>query len=238
MSTFSSFQEQQLENRSRVVKMAIIMTPIAIACLGLVGLAIYQLANGEAGFIITLFIFGTIGLLTTPLALQYLKDLTSQPVQYQGEVVKKWQKGNLLIFLMPSFYIAIDSQIMDGRVTQVVDSGCYVSMEGGGEGFVSRKELADEKPASASEVVNVGQEVKYRVTGVDGNANYRLSIRRANEYEIVSKLFSVPRLEYALLLDHDVIRITCYPHSSTVERIERYDDIEKRFVSAVDGADY
>ena len=49
-------------------------------------------------------------------------------------------------------------------------------------------------------------------------------------------IYSIHRDEYAMLLEDDRVRITCYPHSLTVERLERYDSNEKQFVPATSGA--
>ncbi|HEX5913931.1 MAG TPA: S1 RNA-binding domain-containing protein, partial [Rubrobacter sp.] len=143
---------------------------------------------------------------------------------------------NLLIFFMPSFYVAIDSRILNGRVTRVEDGGCYFVDERGNEGYIPRKELAGEPARSAQEMVTPGEAIKYKVLGVDGGGGYRYSSRKADEGAFVTRLFTVTRLEYAMLLEHDLIKVTCYPHSSTVERVERYDDIEKKFIPATDGA--
>jgi hypothetical protein len=53
---------------------------------------------------------------------------------------------------------------------------------------------------------------------------------------VVTKLFSVTRVEYGMLLEQDLIKVTCYPNSLTVERIDRYDDHEKKFLPATSGA--
>jgi hypothetical protein len=55
-------------------------------------------------------------------------------------------------------------------------------------------------------------------------------------YIMVEKdIFSVSKEEYAMLLEDDLVRVTCYPHSLTVERLDRYDTSEKRFVPATTG---
>jgi hypothetical protein len=55
-------------------------------------------------------------------------------------------------------------------------------------------------------------------------------------YIMVEKnIYSVSREEYAMLLEDDLVRVTCYPHSLTVERLERYDSSEKQFVPATAG---
>lgn len=241
MSTFRSFENERLENRGRVVRMALLYTPLALFSLGFVALALIQIFSGEGGFIVMLMVFGFIGLLTGVQALQYLKDLSARPVAYEGEIVRKWQKGNVLIFFLPSFYLAIDTRVHTGRVSRVEQNGIYVAMEdGAGEGFIARKELAEPEEGQSNvlqDMVRPGSAIKYKILGTDGKGRYRLSNRKAEENQFVTRLFSVTRVEYGMLLERDVIKVTCYPHSSTVERIERYDDSEKKFISATDGAD-
>ncbi len=49
-------------------------------------------------------------------------------------------------------------------------------------------------------------------------------------------IYSIHRDEYAMLLEDDTVRITCYPHSLVVEKLERYDSNTKQFVPATSGA--
>ena len=237
MTTFPRFNEQQVENRHRVIRMAMIYTPITVASLGLVGLALYKIANGETGFAFMLTVFGLLALLTGFQTIGYLKDLSSSPIEYEGEVVRKWHKGNLLIFFMPSFYLAIDSRSHSGRVVRIEDNGCYVSMHHGAEGFLPRREMDDEPGSDPLHRLGTGGEIRYKVLGVDRSGGYKLSQRRVEDGEFITKLFSISRNEYAMLLERDVVKITCYPHSNTVERLDRYDEIEKKFIPALDGAD-
>lgn len=48
------------------------------------------------------------------------------------------------------------------------------------------------------------------------------------------RIFVIPRYDYSTLLETDLIRIQCYPHSLTVETIERYDELTKRFIPTDD----
>src|SRR5690606_8060969 len=160
------------------------------------------------------------------------------PIEYEGAVVRKWQKGNLLIFFFPSFYLAVDSRSQTGRITRVEPHGCYVSMHHGAEGYLPRKEMDLPKGADPSQTVSMGSEVRYKVLGVDKRGGYMLSQRRAEDGEYITKLFSISRNEYAMLLERDTVRIVCYPHSNTVERVDRYDEIEKKFIPATDGANF
>jgi len=237
MTTFPRFNEQQAENRHRVVKMALIYTPITVVSLILVGVAIFKIASGEGGFAFMLGVFGLLALLTGFQTIGYLKDLSAAPIEYEGEVVRKWHKGNLLIFFMPSFYLAVDSRSHPGRIARVEEHGCYVSMHHGSEGYLPRNEMDVEPRMNPQERVYAGSEIRYKVLGVDRRGGYKLSQRRVEEGEFITKLFSISRNEYAMLLDHDVVRVTCYPHSNTVERLDRYDDIEKKFIPVLDGID-
>jgi S1 RNA binding family protein len=237
MTTFPRFNEQPAENRRRVIRMALIYTPITVVSLILVVVALYQIASGETGFFFMLFIFGTLALLTGFQTIGYLKDLSAAPIEYEGSVVRKWHKGNLLIFFFPSFYLAVDSRSQTGRITRVEDHGCYVAMHHGGEGYLPGKEMDVERGKVPAEVVSMGSEIRYKVLGVDKRGSYKLSQRRAEDGEYITKLFSISRNDYAMLLERDTVRVVCYPHSNTVERIDRYDDVEKKFIPATDGAD-
>ena len=165
--------------------MALLYTPLAVISLALVGLALFKIVTGETGFLFMFFIFGFIGSLTSFQALGYLRDLNAQPIMVEGDIVKKWHKGNFLIFFMPSFYIAV-------RGIDAPDRSDRWNQEGSIEDY---------------------------------------------DREFI-KLFSITRVEYAMLLELDRVQVTCYPHSLTVERIERYDDAEKKFVPATSGASF
>jgi hypothetical protein len=216
--------------------MALIYTPMALFSLAAVILAVVNIGQGNGGFVFMLVFFGLILFLTGFQALEYLKDLGAQPSEYQGELVKKWHKGNLFIFFMPSYYLAIDTRVLSGRVNRIESNGAYVTLEGGAEGFVARKDMVGEPGQSPEEMVSLGSEIKFKVTGVDGKGCYKLNCRKAEERDVVTKLFSVTRIEYGMLLEQDLIKVICYPNSLTVERIDRYDDHEKKFLPATSGA--
>ena len=238
-SSFSHFDDEEpLENRGRVVKMALVYTPIAVVSLAFSGVALFNILSGNTGFIFMLTIFGLVGLLTGFQAWQYIKDLKARPMEFRGDVMRKWHKGNLLFFFMPSYYIMVDSKVFTGHVSRVESHGAYVRMESGAEGYVPRKELDIEVKRDAQDMVKPGEQVYYKVTGVDANGVYRLSCRRAEERSVVGKIFTVTRVEYAMLLELDLVKVTCYPNSATVERLERYDESEKRFIPATTGSTF
>ncbi|HEX5370179.1 MAG TPA: S1 RNA-binding domain-containing protein [Dehalococcoidia bacterium] len=236
MSEWSASREEDIENRGRVVRMAILYTPIALVSVVLTLLGAIKMAMGDGGFVVLFVLFGVVGFLTGFQAIAYLKDLSKAPMAYEGEITKKWHKGNLLIFFLPSYYIAIDTRIHKGNVSRVDDAGAYIRMPNGSEGYCKRKELSSDAASSATEMVSLGDEVRFKVIGVDGKGGYKLSCKRAEESGTVIKFFSITRVEYAMLLELDLVRILCYPHSATVERIDRYDDIEKKFIPATSGA--
>ena len=239
-SPFSNYGEPPpVENRGRVLRMALIYTPIAIVSLAISAVALYNIAIGDTGFLFMLSIFGLVGVLTGYQGWQYIKDLRAPPMDFQGEVVRKWHKGNLFFFFMPSYYIMVDSRVHTGSVSRVEDHGAYVRMHSGSEGFVPRKELeADKIAKTAQDMVKPGEQVKYKVRGMTLQGLYKLSCRKAEERAIVGKIFTVTRIEYAMLLEQDEVLVTCFPHSATVERLERYDESEKGFIPATHGATF
>ncbi len=238
MTEYSDLKETPL-SRHNLIKMALIYTPFALASLVVSVIAIMKVIEGQGSFIWMLIIFGSIVLLTGSQALSYLRDLTAAPMQIQGELVRKWHKSNLFFFFLPSYYITIDSKTFQGRIDRVVDKGAYIRLESGVEGFCRRKDLDIEtKGKSSEEIVRPGQEVNYKVTGVDRHGVYKLSCRKAEERSVVGKIFVISRVEYAMLLELDLVKITFYPHSASVERLERYDESEKGFIPATTGATF
>ena len=142
-------------HRGRVIRMAAFYTFWLLILGAFAAVGAYNLfARGDGGFVVMMGIGLFFGALVLHQASQYLRDLASRPVVHEGEVIRKWHKGNILIFF-PSFYIM----------------------------------AAD-------------------------------------------RIFTVNRADYAMLLEDDQVRITCYPHSLTIELLERYDSAEKQFVPA------
>jgi hypothetical protein len=147
--------------RPHVMIMAVFYTFWALLSLALVLLAAFKIVTEDSGYLVMFCVFGLVGGLTGYQAKHYLSDLGKQPVMCQGEILRKWHKGNLLIFLFPSFYVYVDE-----------------------------------------------------------------------------KIFSISRRDYALLLDTDLVRISHYPGSLTVDFVERYDSVEKRFVPTEHGTSF
>jgi hypothetical protein len=169
-------EEESFKYRGRVILMALFYGAITLLCIVMVVIAVYMLAGGDGGFVIMLCLFGFFGLVFGYWALHYLRDMSAKPVTYEGTVMKKWHKGNLFIFFMPSFYI-------------------YVSQP------------------------------NYLEVEAEGGRPW-------------GKVFTIKRQEYAMLLETDLVRVRCYPHSLTVEQLERYDESDKRFIPAASGATF
>jgi hypothetical protein len=141
-----------------VMLMAVFYTFWALLSLALVLLATYKILTEDSGYLVMFCVFGLIGALTGYQARHYLGDISKRPVVSEGEILRKWTKGNLLIVLFPSCYVYVDE-----------------------------------------------------------------------------KIFSIPVRDYKLLLETDLVRISHYPGSLTVDFVERYDTIEKRFVPTTHG---
>jgi len=141
--------------------MAVFYTFWALLSLALISLATFKVLTEDSGYLVMFFVFMFIGALTGYQAKHYLTDLGRNPVVAEGEILRKWHKGNLLIFLFPSFYVFVDD-----------------------------------------------------------------------------KIFSIPRQDYALLLETDLVRISHYPGSLTVDFVERYDSVDKRFVPTTHGVSF
>jgi hypothetical protein len=132
---------------------ALFFTPLTLITLGGVVLALYNIAAGDFGYVVMLVVASILTILFGFQAVHYLRDMGTQPVHSEGEISKKWTKGNLFFFFMPGYYIAVKG-----------------------------------------------------------------------------KIFTISRSHFSGLLEEDMVRIRHYPHSLTVEFVERFDEFEKKFV--------
>jgi hypothetical protein len=99
------------KRRLSILLQATLFTPLAgITTVGAV-YALVQIFSGDLGHIILLIVSGGLTFLTGYQALQFLRDLNASPALVEGEVAKKWTKGNLFFFFLPSFYIAVKGKI-------------------------------------------------------------------------------------------------------------------------------
>ncbi|MDD1783916.1 polyribonucleotide nucleotidyltransferase [Enterovibrio sp. ZSDZ35] len=72
-------------------------------------------------------------------------------------------------------------RIYTGKVTRIVDFGCFVSVIGTKEGLVHISQVADQRIEKVSDYVEQGQEVKVKVLEIDRQGRIRLSMKEAVE---------------------------------------------------------
>ena len=60
-----------------------------------------------------------------------------------------------------------ENAVVDGKVTRLADFGAFIELTPGVEGLAHISELSEQRVRKCSDVVQVGQEVKVRVLGVD-----------------------------------------------------------------------
>ena len=68
-------------------------------------------------------------------------------------------------------------QIYTGKVVKLMEFGAFVNFMGSKDGLVHISELTDGRPAQVSDVVNVGDTVKVKVTGFDDRGKVKLSMK-------------------------------------------------------------
>ncbi|MEZ8143751.1 polyribonucleotide nucleotidyltransferase [Enterovibrio norvegicus FF-33] len=72
-------------------------------------------------------------------------------------------------------------RIYTGKVTRIVDFGCFVSVIGTKEGLVHISQVADKRIEKVSDFVEQGQEVQVKVLEIDRQGRIRLSMKEAVE---------------------------------------------------------
>ena len=68
--------------------------------------------------------------------------------------------------------------IVDGKVTGIMKFGAFVSLPNGRSGLVHISEIAYTYVNEVSDFLQVGQEVKVKVLGIDPNGRINLSIKK------------------------------------------------------------
>ncbi|MCD8353380.1 MAG: S1 RNA-binding domain-containing protein [Clostridiales bacterium] len=68
--------------------------------------------------------------------------------------------------------------ILDGKVTGITKFGAFVALPGGRSGLVHISEVAYSFVNDVNEFLTVGQEVKVKVIGMEGNNRINLSIKQ------------------------------------------------------------
>ena len=68
-------------------------------------------------------------------------------------------------------------EIYTGKVVKIMEFGAFVNFLGSRDGLVHVSELTEGRPAQVSDVVNVGDVVKVKVTGFDDRGKVKLSMK-------------------------------------------------------------
>ncbi len=72
-------------------------------------------------------------------------------------------------------------RIYNGKITRIVDFGCFVQVLGTKEGLVHISQIADQRVERVSDFVQQGQEVPVKVMEIDRQGRIRLSMKEAVE---------------------------------------------------------
>ena len=72
-------------------------------------------------------------------------------------------------------------QIYTGKVVKIVDFGAFVNFLGTRDGLVHISELARERVARVSDVIQVGDTVKVKLIGIDDRGKIKLSLRAVDQ---------------------------------------------------------
>jgi polyribonucleotide nucleotidyltransferase len=72
-------------------------------------------------------------------------------------------------------------KVYDGKVVKIVDFGAFVNFMGGRDGLVHISELAPQRVAQTTDVVNEGDMVKVLVLGFDDRGKIKLSMKRVDQ---------------------------------------------------------
>ena len=67
--------------------------------------------------------------------------------------------------------------IYTGKVVKTVDFGAFVNFMGAKDGLVHISELKPERVGKVTDVVNVGDEVKVKLIGIDDRGKVKLSMK-------------------------------------------------------------
>lgn len=72
-------------------------------------------------------------------------------------------------------------KVYDGKVVKTVDFGAFVNFMGAKDGLVHISELADERVAKTTDVINEGDSVKVLCIGMDDRGKVKLSMKRVDQ---------------------------------------------------------
>ena len=98
-------ERERPRNRNRVILMALFYGFwVVVMAAGLV----IALSDGSIMLLILSSLFGAMVLHQ---ALHYVRDINARPIKYEGEITRKWHKGNFFLFFFPSYYIMVERKV-------------------------------------------------------------------------------------------------------------------------------
>jgi polyribonucleotide nucleotidyltransferase len=71
--------------------------------------------------------------------------------------------------------------VYDGKVVKIMDFGAFVNFLGSRDGLVHISELAPQRVKTVGDVVNVGDQVKVKVIGMDDRGKVKLSMKAVDQ---------------------------------------------------------
>ena len=69
--------------------------------------------------------------------------------------------------------------VTEGKVTGITKFGAFVALDGGKSGLVHISEISNTYVSDVNEHLQIGQQVKVKVIGIDENGRINLSIKKA-----------------------------------------------------------
>ncbi len=72
-------------------------------------------------------------------------------------------------------------KIYNGKVVKTVDFGAFVNFMGAKDGLVHISELAPERVGKTTDIINVGDEVKVKLIGIDDRGKVKLSLKSVDQ---------------------------------------------------------
>jgi polyribonucleotide nucleotidyltransferase len=86
--------------------------------------------------------------------------------------------------------------IYDGKVVKIMDFGAFVNFLGSRDGLVHISELAPQRVKTVGDVVNVGDQVKVKVIGMDDRGKVKLSMKAVDQ-KTGADISNKPREQHA-----------------------------------------
>ncbi len=117
--------------------------------------------------------------------------------------------------------------ICSGKITSIAKYGAFVSLDEGKSGMVHISEISHTYVNDISEHLQVGQEVKVKVIGIDENKRISLSIRKAEPKPERPQHFAPrnnPVREQAEMSFEDKLKQFMQDSDSKISGIKQYSD--------------